>query len=79
VLLEHPDVAAISFTVPLGPTGQKVAAACIASAPMRKFQLEMGGKNPLVVLDDADLKVAVECRRQQRVLFHRAALHGPSR
>src|SRR5690606_7546876 len=27
---------------------------------MRKFQLEMGGKNPTVVLDDADLKVAVE-------------------
>ena len=28
---------------------------------MAKFQLEMGGKNPLVVLDDADLKTAVEC------------------
>jgi aldehyde dehydrogenase (NAD+) len=28
---------------------------------MRKFQLEMGGKNPLVVMDDADLKTAVEC------------------
>ena len=28
---------------------------------MKKVQLEMGGKNPLVVLDDADLKVAVEC------------------
>ena len=28
---------------------------------MRRFQLEMGGKNPLVVLDDADLKTAVEC------------------
>jgi aldehyde dehydrogenase (NAD+) len=28
--------------------------------PMKKIQLEMGGKNPLVVLDDADLKIAVE-------------------
>jgi aldehyde dehydrogenase (NAD+) len=28
---------------------------------MRRFQLEMGGKNPLVVLDDADLAVAVDC------------------
>lgn len=28
---------------------------------MKKVQLEMGGKNPMVVLDDADLKVAIEC------------------
>jgi hypothetical protein len=28
---------------------------------MKKVQLEMGGKNPLVVLDDADLKTAVDC------------------
>ena len=28
--------------------------------PMKKIQLEMGGKNPLIVLDDADLKIAVE-------------------
>src|SRR5690606_20293167 len=33
-------------------------AACVEH--MRKFQLEMGGKNPLVILDDADIKTAVE-------------------
>jgi aldehyde dehydrogenase (NAD+) len=58
-LLEHPDVAAISFTGSVG-TGRKIAQACVLSNPMKKFQLEMGGKNPLVVLDDADVKVAVE-------------------
>ncbi len=58
-LLDHPDVAAISFTGSVG-TGRKIAQACVASTPMKKFQLEMGGKNPLVVLDDADVKVAVE-------------------
>jgi aldehyde dehydrogenase (NAD+) len=31
---------------------------------MAKFQLEMGGKNPLVVADDADLAVAVNCAVQ---------------
>lgn len=58
-ILDHPDVAAITFTGSVS-TGRKVAAACVASMPMKKVQLEMGGKNPLVVLDDADLKVAVE-------------------
>ncbi|MBK3665807.1 aldehyde dehydrogenase family protein [Bradyrhizobium diazoefficiens] len=58
-LLEHPDVAAISFTGSVG-TGRKIAQACVTSSNMKKFQLEMGGKNPLVVLDDADLKTAVE-------------------
>lgn len=58
-ILEHPDVAAVTFTGSVS-TGRKVAAACVASMPMKKVQLEMGGKNPLVVLDDADLKVAVE-------------------
>jgi alpha-ketoglutaric semialdehyde dehydrogenase len=52
-------VHAISFTGSVS-TGRKVAAACIASNPMKKVQLEMGGKNPLVVLDDADLNTAVE-------------------
>jgi len=58
-LIEHPDVAAISFTGSVG-TGRNIAQACVASTPLKKFQLEMGGKNPLVVLDDADVKVAVE-------------------
>ncbi len=39
-------------------TGRKIAQKAVAR--MAKFQLEMGGKNPLVVLDDADLKTAVE-------------------
>jgi aldehyde dehydrogenase (NAD+) len=58
-LIEHPDVAAISFTGSVA-TGKRIAQVCVASTPMKKFQLEMGGKNPLVVLDDADIKVAVE-------------------
>ena len=56
-MLEDPRVDAITFTGSVD-TGRKVAAKALAG--MKKFQLEMGGKNPLVVLDDADLKVAVE-------------------
>jgi acyl-CoA reductase-like NAD-dependent aldehyde dehydrogenase len=61
VLLEDKGVDAISFTGSVA-TGQRVAAACVAR--MAKFQLEMGGKNPFVVLDDADLAVAVNCAVQ---------------
>jgi aldehyde dehydrogenase (NAD+) len=53
-------VSAISFTGSV-PTGRRVAQTCITADPMKKLQLEMGGKNPMIVLDDADLKVAVEC------------------
>jgi len=56
-MLEHQGIDAITFTGSVA-TGRKVAAAC--ATRMRKFQLEMGGKNPLIVLDDADLKTAVE-------------------
>jgi aldehyde dehydrogenase (NAD+) len=60
-LLTDPLVAAVTFTGSES-TGRKVAHACVGrSGQMAKFQLEMGGKNPLVVLDDADLAVAVEC------------------
>jgi acyl-CoA reductase-like NAD-dependent aldehyde dehydrogenase len=58
-LLEHSHVDAVSFTGSVA-TGRRIAQACVLATPMKKFQLEMGGKNPLVVLDDADLKVAVE-------------------
>lgn len=57
-ILDSPDVDAITFTGSVG-TGKRVAAASLEH--MRKVQLEMGGKNPLVVLDDADLDVAVDC------------------
>ncbi len=60
-LLEDARVAAITFTGSVA-TGQRVAAAAVAR--MAKFQLEMGGKNPFVVLDDADLNVAVNCALQ---------------
>ena len=56
-ILDSRDIRAVSFTGSVG-TGRRVAEASIKV--MRKFQLEMGGKNPMVVLDDADLEVAVE-------------------
>ncbi|WP_028997665.1 aldehyde dehydrogenase family protein [Azohydromonas australica] len=60
-LLQDPRVAAVTFTGSEA-TGRKVAATCVTRrGAMAKFQLEMGGKNPLVVLDDADLDVAVSC------------------
>ena len=60
-LLDDARVAAVSFTGSEA-TGRKVAQACIGRrGPMARFQLEMGGKNPLVVLDDADLDLAVAC------------------
>ncbi|MDB5850021.1 MAG: aldehyde dehydrogenase family protein [Rhodoferax sp.] len=51
-------VDALSFTGSVA-TGRKLAQSAIAG--MVRVQLEMGGKNPLLVLDDADLPLAVEC------------------
>jgi alpha-ketoglutaric semialdehyde dehydrogenase len=56
-IVNDPRVDAISFTGSV-ETGRKIAAKAVAQ--MKKIQLEMGGKNPLVVLDDADMKTAVE-------------------
>lgn len=56
-LVSHPDVRAISFT------GSNAVGSAIYAGGARlskKCQCEMGGKNPVVVLDDADLPLAVE-------------------
>ena len=55
-LASSPDVDAVTFTgsQAIGPT---VAAAAVKNGA--RVQLEMGGKNPLIVLDDADLATAV--------------------
>lgn len=54
--VDSPKVRAITFTGS-ATTGRHIGAACVASG--KKVQLEMGGKNPLVVLDDANLETAV--------------------
>ncbi|MBS0455394.1 MAG: aldehyde dehydrogenase family protein [Proteobacteria bacterium] len=56
-LVEHPGVHAISFTGSVG-VGRSIAVRCVETH--KKVQLEMGGKNPQVILDDADLAQAVE-------------------
>jgi len=55
-LVNHPDVAALSFTGSM-ETGRSIAQKAVSR--MAKVQLEMGSKNPLVVVDDADLPTAV--------------------
>ena len=60
-LVDHPLVNALSFTGSVS-TGDRILRA--ASARRAKVQLEMGGKNPLIVLADADLDQAVDCALQ---------------
>ncbi len=60
-IIEHPAVNAVSFTGSVG-TGRRVLEATTSRGA--KVQLEMGGKNPLVVLGDADLDQAVDCALQ---------------
>ena len=59
-MLDHRDIHAISFTGSVA-TGRLIAAGAIGGETMKKIQLEMGGKSPLVVLDDADLANAADC------------------
>lgn len=61
LIVNHPDIAALSFTGS-NPVGQRL----YSDGAKRgiKVQCEMGGKNPIVVLDDADVDLAVEATAQ---------------
>jgi aldehyde dehydrogenase (NAD+) len=56
-IVAHPDVALVSFTGST-ETGSKVGEAC--GRTHKRLSLEMGGKNAMIVLDDADLELALE-------------------
>ncbi len=81
-LIESPDIDAVTFTGSLG-VGRRIAQACAQN--LTKFQLEMGSKNALVVMDDGDLDVATaaalngafggtgqKCTASSRLIVHRA-------
>ncbi len=81
-LVESPLVDAISFTGSV-PVGRGIAAAAVAN--MTKVQMEMGSKNPMIVMDDADLDLAVahasgaafggtgqKCTAASRLIVHEA-------
>lgn len=81
-LVESPLVDAISFTGSV-PVGRGIAAA--ATANMTKLQMEMGSKNPMLIMEDADLDLAVahaanaafggtgqKCTAASRLIVHEA-------
>ena len=83
-LAGHPDVAAVSFTGSLA-VGKKIAAA--AARNLTKLQMEMGSKNPLLIMDDADMELAVrhaqagafggtgqKCTASSRIIVHKKVL-----
>ena len=82
-LTTHPSVRAISFTGSV-PTGRRVAAAAMEVGP-KLVSLELGGKNAMIVMDDADLDLVVDgalfgafgtagqrCTSTSRLVVHRA-------
>jgi betaine-aldehyde dehydrogenase len=56
LLVSHPDVAKVSLTGSV-PTGRKVAGA--AASQLKHVTMELGGKSPIVVFDDADIDGAI--------------------
>src|SRR5690625_5258026 len=80
-MVHHPDIKVISFTGS-NDTGRHIAAEC--GRQLKKVSLEMGGKNAVIVMEDADLNLAVEgiiwsafgtsgqrCTACSRVIVHR--------
>lgn len=57
-LVAHPDVKMISFTGST-PVGRSIGEVC--GRMLKKVALELGGNNPIVVLDDADIDAAASC------------------
>jgi len=56
-IVQHPRIKAISFTGSL-ETGKWIMEECAKT--MKRVSLELGGKNPVIVMDDADLELALE-------------------
>lgn len=56
LLVNHPDIAKVTLTGSV-PTGQKVAGA--AAGQMKHVTMELGGKSPMIVFDDADIESAI--------------------
>ena len=57
-LTQHPDIAKVSFTGGV-PTGKKVMASA-ASSSLKDVTLELGGKSPLIIFEDADIDTAAD-------------------
>ena len=81
-LLSHPEVDLVSFT---GSTAAGKRVAGVAGPLLKKVHLEMGGKNAIIVMEDADLELAVQgimwsafgttgqrCTAASRIIVHRA-------
>jgi aldehyde dehydrogenase (NAD+) len=81
-LVRHPDVPVISFT---GSRETGIAVTKAAADNLKHVHLELGGKNAIIVMDDADLDLAIDgivwsafgtagqrCTAASRVIVHRA-------
>ncbi len=72
-IVRHPDVRMVSLTGDVA-TGKEVARA--AADTLKRVHLELGGKAPVVVFDDADPAAVAEGITHRRLLELRAGLHG---